>query len=53
LQRGFGFGKAAEVQFRDRLCDERVRGLGLRGLRELFEDVERGLVFFAALEGVY
>ena len=49
LQGGFGFWQAPEVQFGDGLGDEGVWGLGLGGLGELFENVECGLVFFAAL----
>jgi hypothetical protein len=40
------------MKFRDGLCDEGVRRLGLCRLRELFEDVESRLVFLAALGDV-
>lgn len=49
LQRSLGFGQSAKMQFGDGLCDERVWGLRLRGLREFFENVECRLVFLAAL----
>jgi hypothetical protein len=53
LQRSFGFGEAAEMEFGHCLCDKRVWGLGLGGLCEFFEDVECGLVFLAALYVLY
>lgn len=46
----FGLGEAAEMEFGDGLGDERFGGGGGGGLGDFFEDVEGGLVGFAALE---